>query len=309
MVKAAVDWGSSSFRAYLFDDLNVIDSLETGGGIKTAPATDRSNHFKKQLKDTIGHWLKPGDEVLLSGMITSVNGWIETPYLTCPVDCNRITTSLKTISLDHLTLHLVPGICQTTPTCDVMRGEEVQLLGLNNTHDTQLVVMPGTHSKWALLTQDSLQRFRTIITGELFNNLLNNTLVGQLAEPESWCNDTFTQAVTAGFHSQSIVSDLFQCRSSVLLKHLDSKQVAAFLSGLLIGNEIREGTNVSNTDCESVILVGSDTLCSKYQTAMESLNLKVVKATPNGSYPDITAAGFANLIQHHGVIKTKHGKT
>ncbi len=300
MVKAAVDWGSSSFRAYLFDDLNVIDSLETNGGIKTAPASDRSNHFQKQLKDTIGHWLKPGDEVLLSGMITSVNGWVETPYLTCPVDCNRIIASLNTLSFDNLTLRFVPGICQTTPTCDVMRGEEVQLLGLNNTRDTQLVVMPGTHSKWALLTQGSLQRFRTIITGELFNTLLTNTLVGQLAKPDSWCNETFTHAVTAGFHSQSIVSDLFQCRSSILLKQLESEQVAAFLSGLLIGNEIREGINVSNTESESVILVGADKLCSKYHSAMEILDMNVVKATPTGSYPDITAAGFANLIQHHG---------
>lgn len=298
MIKAGVDWGSSSFRAYLFDGLNVVDFLETSGGIKSAPTTDRTGYFKAQLQQSIGHWLVQGDEVLLSGMITSVNGWIETRYLACPVDCNQINANLKTISTNDLKLHFVPGICQTQPTCDVMRGEEVQLLGLNNDIDTQIVVMPGTHSKWALLQQQSLIKFRTIITGELYSALLTNTLIGQLAELETWCENTFIEAALAGFNSRTVIADLFQCRSSVLLNQLESNQVSAYLSGLLIGNEIREGTRTLSEDCESVVLVGSDTLCSKYQLAMEAVNLKVVKAEPRGNYPDITAAGFASLIQH-----------
>ena len=79
MTRIAIDWGSTSFRAYRFDDHGALqDTLALPAGIKTAQnleAAERSAWFEKTLLDAVGQWLGSGESLLLSGMITSRNGF------------------------------------------------------------------------------------------------------------------------------------------------------------------------------------------------------------------------------------------
>jgi 2-dehydro-3-deoxygalactonokinase len=274
MIRVGVDWGSSSFRAYRFDEQGaLVAELSADKGIREIqPPTPA--HFEKVLFDLIGDWLSDGDIVLLSGMITSRSGWVETPYLACPVDVTTIAAVAQCIDARNVQLRFLPGIKQEKPTPDVMRGEELQLLGAANTHGLSTVVLPGTHSKWAAMSGTVLSQFRTVITGELFEIILNNSLVGAIFTTDSFNENCFLVGVQLVYKTTTLVSDLFTLRSSVLLESAKSDEQHSRLSGILIGNEIREGLQLMGA-VNDVVLVGSESLCSLYQIAFKSIGVTV----------------------------------
>lgn len=295
MIKAGVDWGSSSLRAYRLDGQQVIDTVSSDRGIKTLKAKNKETQFEHVLFNLVGDWLEPGDGIILSGMVTSVNGWVETPYLPCPVSCAALASNLTHKIIRECDLYFVSGVRQDSPQPDVMRGEELQLLGEGAQHSHSLVIMPGTHSKWAQLRDGTIEQFRTIMTGELFDVMRNQTLVGQLADGTDWHQAAFTNGVEQGFTSQTIISDLFTCRSGVLLNQLAAEEIHSYLSGLLIGNEIKEGISIT-TDFSEITLIGADSLCDKYRLALTHLNLNASIQNEN-PLQDAAAKGYLQLMQ------------
>src|SRR5579885_1087482 len=87
----AVDWGTSSFRAYRVDaEGRITDRRTAARGILTVEA----GGFAGVLGEEIGAWLEhePG-AVFMSGMIGSRQGWREVPYLSCPADLDSIAAA------------------------------------------------------------------------------------------------------------------------------------------------------------------------------------------------------------------------
>jgi 2-dehydro-3-deoxygalactonokinase len=150
----------------------------------------------------------------------------------------------------------------------------LQLLGAANMHGLSTVVLPGTHSKWAAMSGTVLSQFRTVITGELFEIILENSLIGAIFTSDSFNEKSYLHGVQLGYNTTTLVSDLFTLRSSVLLEHAESDAQHSHLSGILIGNEIREGLQLMGA-VNDVVLVGSESLCSLYQLAFKSLGLTV----------------------------------
>ncbi|NKB75816.1 MAG: hypothetical protein GKR96_01940 [Gammaproteobacteria bacterium] len=292
MIRAGIDWGSSSFRAYQFDrSAEVVESISADIGIKFIA----NGNFEAALFEQIAEWLHPGDQVLLSGMITSRNGWTETPYVECPANLELVLRSAVRKSIKGIELIFLPGLCQQNP-LDVMRGEEIQLFGAESVQPTRLAVMPGTHSKWATIDSGEIVEFHTIATGELFDVLLKHTLIGNLYTDESWEEDAFAEGVQRGFHSRHIIRELFTCRAGILLKQLPASSVFSYLSGLLIGNEIREGSeltalNLQGDSTEAITLIGSASLCHRYLSAFTQLDINAKIGLEDAVVP-----GFKKII-------------
>lgn len=273
-----VDWGSTSFRAYRFDEhYQLIDTIESKTGIKHIA----DSSYEATLFSLVSQWIQPNMSILLSGMITSRNGWIETPYLPIPATLDNLVKHSVQHMLRGTQLYFLPGLSQTTPRSDVIRGEELQLFGATLSINNALVVLPGTHSKWAQIINKQVVSFQTIVTGELFDVLLNNTLVGQLANDENLHIEAFERGVHRGFESNAIISELFQCRADVLLEQLSQNQVHSYLSGLLIGNEINEGMLGTNNKHNAVVLIGSALLCKRYQYAFDALSINTIRPPSN----------------------------
>jgi len=290
VISVAVDWGSSTFRAYRFDSSGKhIDSINSACGIKFV----KGRRFEATLREHIGNWVSPGDTVLLSGMITSRNGWMESDYIACPASLHDIATHGKHLQLTDLKLIFLPGVNQSNPP-DVMRGEELQLLGATFAREQKIFVIAGTHSKWALVANGTIDRFRTIPTGELFDLIVRQSLVGALTEEGTENDIAFREGIESGFESTTIISDLFTTRSSVLMGQHSGGAAYHWLSGLLIGNEIREGRNMMPETTLPIVLIGSDRLCEKYSKAFELLG---IAAELSG--PDVTIQGFQQLIQNN----------
>ncbi|MBT8114196.1 MAG: 2-dehydro-3-deoxygalactonokinase, partial [Arenicella sp.] len=156
----AGDWGNSNLRLYLCEMTDsgsaaLLDS-RTGPGVQQI-----ENDFDTVIFSLCGDWLEQHGNiaVILSGAVGSNIGWRSTPYLSCPVDAAEITASCVQFVVRGISFSLLSGVKTRNPldAADVMRGEELQLLGwLQQEKSTKrgerLLVLPGTHNKWLLVT-------------------------------------------------------------------------------------------------------------------------------------------------------------
>jgi len=269
-----IDWGTSNFRAYRFAANGTISGTHHAArGVLSVEKGD----FEGTLMREIGTWVDRKSEIFLSGMITSRNGWLETPYVETPANLADLRAGARSMTLSSgARLSFLPGVCMRTPAPDVMRGEEIQVFGAITPAETETLVLPGTHSKWARVEEGRLVSFRTFMTGELFATLKTNTILGRLILPENAGKDEAAfvkgvrQANAAG--SAGLLHELFTARSGVLLGALAPEAIADFLSGLLIGDEIRGGVTLGWAD-RPLVLVGDAKLCARYRLALEALGL------------------------------------
>ena len=266
-----VDWGTSAFRAW---------RVGPGGAVRDARADPRGGiaqvaggAFVAALRQRIGDWLRPTTPVWLSGMVTSRNGWVEVPYAAVPAGLADLAAGALERRLDDgVQLHFVPGVCAHAPTPDVMRGEEVQVFGQLADAPSAVdatIVLPGTHSKWVQVKSDAIVGFRTHLTGELYALLVEHSIVGRLAAGDAPPDDAaFARGVRFALARRpgGLLHEVFTARSAVLLGELTAGGVRDYLSGLLIGHELREelaGLEVGRVP----VLIGETALIERYRRA------------------------------------------
>ena len=269
-----IDWGTTSFRAWRMGaGGEVLDSVGDGPGILAAAGLPGG--FRQAMQDRIGSWLGTAP-VIASGMITSRNGWIETAYLPLPLDAAALAANLTL----HEGIHFVTGAVSDPdgPAPDVMRGEETEIIGhLSGGGGDGLFVLPGTHSKWARAEGGALTGFRTVMTGEVFGALRDHTILGRLIQPGPGSEDAFRRGVEAGRQDGALLGRIFSARTLALMDRLAPDQVADYLSGLLIGDEVAQGTRDAGG---SVTIIGRGDLALRYQTAFSVLGIAARIAPP-----------------------------
>ena len=186
----AVDWGTTNRRAYAIDASgHQGDEFEDDKGIMAVPAGGFPAAVQ-EIRDRLGD--KP---LLLAGMVGSNRGWVEAPYVACPAALDDLAGALAWPGEREA---IVPGVKDDRDErADVMRGEEVQLLGAvaaGLVDADALVCHPGTHNKWTELHQGQIQRFQTVMTGELFSLLKEHSILADLMKGPVSDNDIFRGA-------------------------------------------------------------------------------------------------------------------
>ena len=163
----AVDWGTSTFRVYRLDGTGrVLEMRSSPRGILSV----ENGEFAAVLEAQAGDWIAAGDgPVMMSGMIGCRQGWLEVPYVTCPAGFEEIAAGMRKVTWDGGTAWIAPGLtCRDEAGIpDVMRGEEVQILGVLDRlgPGAHTVCLPGTHCKWVEVTDGRIMRFTTHMTG------------------------------------------------------------------------------------------------------------------------------------------------
>lgn len=266
----ALDWGTTSLRAYLLGAEGVVlDRRAEPLGILKVPGRD----FAAAYDSTTATWRSrsPGLPCIASGMIGSAQGWIEAPYADVPAGVESVARTL--VAVPGVGLRIVPGLAQRGGAPDVMRGEETQLFGamaeVPALAEEAVVVLPGTHSKWARVASDRIERFTTYMTGELFAVLSRHSILGRLAEGnpgEVTASAAFMRGVRHARDARAgLASLVFSARSAVLVGDLRAADSLAFLSGLLIGDEVRAGLATGD---RPRALIGEPALCARYADAL-----------------------------------------
>ena len=280
----AVDWGTSSLRGALLDDTGrVLEEKSAPLGILNVAGGDFADTFAAQFSD----WMKlPGRVCLMSGMIGSRQGWHEAPYVSCPAGAGDLVTRLHWIERGRVAI--VPGLSvEQGGVPDVMRGEEVQIFGalrLTGLADG-LFVLPGTHNKWATVQGGRVTGFRTYMTGEVYGLLTRHSILARTTDTDAPLDEaTFLEGVQRA-RTGSLLHNGFGARALALFDRLSPARSASYLSGLLIGEELR-----TERPGGVVVLIGAPALTSRY-----ALALKHAGATTRTLGAKATWAGLAAI--------------
>jgi 2-dehydro-3-deoxygalactonokinase len=258
----AVDWGTTNRRAYLIDGSGKrTDEFEDAKGVLSVPSggfLDAVAEIRQRLGD------KP---LLLAGMIGSNRGWKEAPYVSCPAGIEEIAAKLVWAGDREA---IVPGVSYIGEgRADVMRGEEVQLLGAvaaGLVDPMGMVCHPGTHNKWATLRHGKISDFRTVMTGELFSLLKEHSILSDLLHGEVAVNDVFKEAARYAIYHEALPADLFAVRARVLLGQANKEDASSYTSGLLIGSDVRIG--LSKPTGAQIAVIGRPELTRLYAAAI-----------------------------------------
>jgi 2-dehydro-3-deoxygalactonokinase len=302
-VLIAIDWGSSSFRAYLMSpDAHVLDEVASGDGIGSVAA----GAYPATLKRLIGRWLEayPSLPVVASGMVGSRHGWREAAYVKCPAGPHEVASHLTQVEADGRRVHLAAGLSYIDEAGqpDVMRGEETEIFGIAEA-GARLIVLPGSHSKWAKVDGDRVVAFKTFITGELFAALRDHTIVGAFARaaPAKSPGEPFAIGVRRGAGAgacegkSGLLGLMFGARSLPLMGALPDDDSGEYLSGLLIGAEIGEARRLFPG--EEPHVAGAETLVERYLAAFQALDASA-RAAPRRA----AARGLFRIARDGGLL-------
>jgi len=292
-----VDWGTTNFRAYLLDGQgNCLAEKSAPSGISQI-----NGKFEFTLNVNIGDWLKQYGEltVVLAGMIGSQIGWKNTPYVDCPAAVNGYGQyGVQVPEFNNGNCWIIPGMKQETSDgkVDVMRGEELQVIGASllagNVDATYCC--PGTHNKWVQVKNGEIQTISTAMTGEMFallsdHSILANSLV-KTSEPDE---AAFMKGLEYSQQPGGLLNHIFSVRTQFVTGKQDTSAGAGYLSGILIGHEVRAFIEAGGNNTGTCHIIGSSGLSKLYQTAMNHFGISNALVADK----DASIAGANSLIQ------------
>lgn len=276
----AVDWGTTNRRAYAMTAGGaVVDSLQDDRGVLALTQDDYPDAIAA-LRDRFGV-----HSVVAAGMVGSTRGWREAPYIDAPATLQDLAAACLEVAPD---VRIIPGIAlRSGPRPDVMRGEEVQVLGAISTGaapSTALFCQPGTHNKWIETVDGAITDFTTVMTGELFALVRSHGILAGMLDGPVADSDAFRDGLRRGREARNLAAALFEVRAGVLLARLAPWDAAAYASGIMIGADV--GTR-SDLGQRPVYLLAGGALATLYGVAITEAGGRAV-AVPDGS----TTAGI-----------------
>ncbi|MBT9493191.1 MAG: 2-dehydro-3-deoxygalactonokinase [Paucibacter sp.] len=302
----ALDWGSSGLRAFLINAQGL--TLATRSSAQGASVMNgKPEAYLAALDQIAGDWLlaRPQLPLLACGMVGAKHGWREAPYADCPAGEADLAAQTVSVDANGRSLRIIPGLLHQPAGLppDVMRGEETQLIGALQLYpqltEAACVVMPGTHSKWAELREANVRGFVSQMTGELYALLRQHSVLGRLMPEQVEASDTaaFLKGVQAARDQGELglAHQLFAVRTLGLMEQLPAAGLADYLSGLLIGHELRAGLAwraAQGLSQAPLVLIGEPTLCARYEQG-----LSVFACKPDLLLDNTAPAGLWRLAQ------------
>ena len=286
-----VDWGTTALRGALLaaDGTVLAEHAAPRGLLSIAPGGWAAAFEAEFGACRAAH---PDIPCLMAGMVGSRQGWAEAPYCPCPAGLDDLADRLlwlqpgrlaivPGLSVEHATAHVTAqvtehltaqnaeqNVAQGGPP-DVMRGEETQVFGALQRlgiGDATLV-LPGTHSKWVTVQAGRITGFTSHMTGECYALLRQHSILARTlpADDSNWQPEAFDRGVMQAGRPGGLLHHLFGVRALALFGRQSPAEGASYLSGLLIGEELRAAAPAA---AGPVVVVGSAALTARYQRAL-----------------------------------------
>jgi 2-dehydro-3-deoxygalactonokinase len=131
--------------------------------------------------------------------------------------------------------------------------------------------MPGTHCKWAHARGGRIESFATFMTGEFYAVLRQHSILARTLPQEDGALDerAFLMGVDHALRTGNLLNAAFSARTLALFERVPTSCAPSYLSGLLIGDELRSRELASRK--EPLVLVGADKLTRRYALALRHL--------------------------------------
>jgi 2-dehydro-3-deoxygalactonokinase len=290
------DWGTSVFRLKLIDQhsKSIVSELNADLGTaflynewKQRVSTGQKDFYLEKLKSAIDYISTKtgknldGVPVIISGMASSSIGLKELPYAGLPFSLDGKNAWVEQVSEKKILNNEIWLISGVRSENDVMRGEETQMIGIASLlpyaeDEVTVCILPGTHSKHIILKKSGITDFKTFLTGELFDLIGKHSVISQSVslpkhDAEMGAEDlsAFKNGISKSGES-NLLNTLFSVRTNQLLNYISKEHNYYFLSGLLIGTELR--TLFAYKRIRITLCSGSN-LSHLYQIALQELDL------------------------------------
>lgn len=282
-----VDWGTTNLRAFAIgNDGKLLEEKSSRNGIGQL----EPDEFEDVFVDMVEPWLdaKRQVRVFACGMVGARQGWQEAAYRKTPCSLLSSPSLTKVETTDpRIDFSILPGLCQSSPE-DVMRGEETQIAGLlfDQPDFAGAVCLPGTHSKWADVSNGTVNAFATYLTGEMFEILSTQSVLKHSVTSDGWSQEAFLDAASEALRDPDhAMAKLFQLRAASLLNDECASVSRSRLSGMLIGHEVAMAR--SYWEDKKVMLIGPGKTVPLYASVLQmkeihAVHLDVTHATLSG---------------------------
>ncbi len=326
------DWGTSTFRLRLFNlaENKVMGEIVTADGIantfnswqanQSVNIISREQYFRQKLKffiDALAEKLLLNLDdipVMISGMASSSIGMLLVNYADLPFSLDGSNAAFVQIPADNNFSNDIVLISGIKSCDDVMRGEETQVLGLMSLlqeedfyYEKAMLILPGTHSKHIQIEGNFITNFQTFMTGEVYELLSKHSILrdsvgekktGIFSEDDM---DAFKKGIHVSANS-SLLNNIFSVRTNQLFGLLDKQQNSSYLSGLLIGSELRSLLNMEEIH---IVLCCSNHLLSFYKIGLQELGLNKQTTILSGEMIDKATIAGQLLILNKTVHQLK----
>lgn len=284
----AIDWGTTNRRIYVLTaDGTVLDTVRDDRGVLAMAPDDYPNEIAA-IRVRFGTL-----PIIAAGMVGSTRGWREAAYVPAPADLPTLAGAATRVP--ELDVTIVPGVSLLTDTrADVMRGEEVQVLGAvaaGLAPADALFAQPGTHNKWVRVTGGRITDFATTMTGELFALVKGHGILAGMLDGPVADGPAFRDGLSRGAGACDLTAALFGVRASVLLGRIAADDAASYASGLLIGSDIGAVPDMAG---QTVHLLSSGLLADLYTIGIEARGGTVVALDSHAGF----LAGLHAIREH-----------
>lgn len=286
------DWGTSAFRLRLIEaeSLTIIEEERTSQGIAETFELWKQSGKNEESRlafylDIISASIKVIEEktsnaldnlpLIISGMASSTIGMVDLAYKKLPFSTTGEDLEKLFIEASGDIKQMVVIISGVKTGNDVMRGEETKLIGCTTTNDTKdhIYIFPGTHSKHVDVKNNQAIAFKTYMTGEFFELLSKKSILSvSVKKGEVFQTESNLQSFAKGVNesvSSNLLNSSFLVRTNQLFNKFSLEENYFYLSGLLIGTELKDLVDSSR----NITIVGNVALSAQYTTALRILEL------------------------------------
>ena len=143
-------------------------------------------------------------------------------------------------------------------------------------------------SKWVTVSNRRVTDFSTWMTGELYallrrHSILARTLPAADPAPDS---AAFEQGVAHALRSQGLLHTAFSTRTLSLFKRMATDALPSYLSGLVIGEELKSQTLQRG---DTVVVMGAPALTARYEQALAQLGVTVQRVGDGATWRGLRA--------------------
>lgn len=284
-----IDSGTTNSRLRLVDrgSSEILDQLKINIGVRNTAIDGHNEQLKSGLKDAIEKILERNSlaskdirYMVASGMITSDLGVHEVPHITSPASFDDFARKSVVIKLEEffsIPCIFVPGMKNNTEDIsdslafindyDVMRGEEVETIGLLKQIEVQgngIMVLPGSHTKYvAVDNQKNLQSCLSTLGGEILHAIQKETILSK-SLTTSLVEEIDIEMLEKGYEASKkygFTRSFYHIRLLQMFSTLNENQRANYFVGAVIHDDIKALMQTTeHNEVDWIIVGGSDPL-------------------------------------------------
>ena len=300
-----VDGGTTNTRISLVSGGTACDVKRLSVG-----ARNGAEALKEALRAGISELLASNElgegdicAIIASGMITSEYGLCNLPHVSLPAGRQELHAAMHRAELPEITAipwYFIRGVRSVTEGIDgtdVMRGEETELMGiLDRSKSSALYVLPGSHSKHISVDGEGrISAFRTMLSGELFAAVLENTILRDAADFAH--NELILEKLFFGYEyclAHGVNESLFKTRILKNVFGATKEECYSYLLGVVLCDEVRAIARASE---ETVIIGGQKQFRLALTAILQKYTSKQIIPLPDASVAASTALGAVRIFE------------